>query len=186
MSTARLALVFSYKQVEKALADVHFVPEDAMGAFRGRLQHFQRLGMVPSTPGRGRKISYERAAVFFWAFALELAEFGMDPKVIKHILDTIWPAVRPYLIEDHNGPDRYFFFSPRLIGKDAPKNLQQSLSRPRGVPYSLAFQIIFDLADLDKPPRTAAARAYVTQAKNRYGLINLGSLRRDVEKALSA
>jgi hypothetical protein len=177
--------MYSYNQVEKALAHVHFIPEDAMGAFRGRLQHFQRLGMVPSTPGRGRKISYQKADVFFWAFALELAEFGMDPKVIKQILDIIWPEVRPYLIEDNNGPDHSFFFSPGLIGKDFPRDLQQSLNRPHGVPYSLPFQIISDLADLEKPARTADALAYVARAKNRYGLINVSSLRRRVEKALS-
>jgi hypothetical protein len=177
---------FSYKTVERALADVHHIGQDAMGAFRGRLQHFQRLGMVPSSPGRGRKISYEKADVFLWAFGLELAEFGMDPTLIKRLLDVYWPSVRPHLLEKAAGLGRFFFFSPSLIGKDVPMTLQQTSDKPHGVPFSVTACVISRLSDLDKlAGKHPNARLSLARFMSRYGMINLSRLRRDVEVALS-
>ena len=59
--------MFTYKEVERALAAVHQISPSAMGAFRGRIKHFQRLGLVPSSPGKGRKISYRLEDVYVWA-----------------------------------------------------------------------------------------------------------------------
>src|SRR5687767_1130058 len=82
--------MFSYGQVEAALAKAHRVDAAAMGAFRGRIKHFRLLGVVPSSPGTGRKISYERPHIYAWAFCLELAEFGIDPKIIVGVWDKYW------------------------------------------------------------------------------------------------
>jgi len=176
---------FSYKAVEKALAIVHLVPSQAMGAFRGRLQHFQRLGMVPSSPGRGRRISYEKADVCLWAFALELAEFGMDPTLIKRVLDARWPDVRPHLLESIDDRDRFFFFSPNLIGKGFPTELQQTIDKKDSVPFSITACVIADLADLEKRVVHPVGRAALAKCMSRYGMINLSRLQRDLAKALS-
>jgi hypothetical protein len=177
---------FSYKSVEKALAVVHLVPSQALGAFRGRLQHFQRLGMVPSSPGRGRRISYEKADICLWAFGLEFAEFGMDPTLIKRVLDGSWLSVRPHLLENIDGRDRLFFFSPNLIGKGFPKELQQTLDKRDGIPYSMTTCVITDFTDLEgRVGLHPAGRAAFAKLVSRYGLINLSRLRQDVEKALS-
>ena len=78
--------MFTYSKVERALAAVHKISPSAMGAFRGRIKHFQRLGLVPSSPGKGRKISYSLEDVYMWAMCLELQEFGIDPIIIKEFL----------------------------------------------------------------------------------------------------
>jgi hypothetical protein len=177
---------FSYKAVERALAAVHHIPPDALGAFRGRLQHFQRLGIVPASPGRGRKIAYTRADVCLWAFGLEFAEFGIDPRVIKRVLDVDWSKVRRDLMEKAEGQDRVYVFSPSLLGKDFHGSLQQSSARPHGAPYSIASIVVSDLAEIDKLTGSSAiARNFLDRHKSRYGLINLSRLRRHVETALS-
>jgi hypothetical protein len=180
-----MSSTFTYRAVEKALAGVHQISEEAMGLFRGRLQHLQRLGMVPSRPGRGSKISYEKADVFLWAFALEFAEFGIDPKVLKRMVDMCWRDVQPYLLKEVK-PDRYFFFSPSLIGKDFPKSFQQTVNNPRGAPCSFVPRVISSLSELDKLAINSLSRQYVDRCLSRYGMINLSRLRREVERFLEA
>jgi hypothetical protein len=176
---------FSYKSVEKALAAVHLVPPQAMGAFRGRLQHFQRLGMVPSSPGRGRRISYEKADILLWAFGLELAEFGMDPSLIKRVIDANWLSVKSYLLEGEDSRDRLFFFSPNLIGEGFPKELQQTLDKRMGVPFSMTTCVIHELSDLKKMVSLhPAGRLVLAKLMSRYGIINLTHVQSKVEKAL--
>ena len=78
---------FAYAVVEQALMAVHRFVEQRRGAFRARLVHFQRLKIVPASPGKGRRIAYRREYIYRWAVALEFAEFGIDPSEIKKILD---------------------------------------------------------------------------------------------------
>lgn len=80
--------MLTYSQVEAVLAQIHFIDSDKMGAFRGRIKHFQRIGIVPASPGRGKKISYEIQDLLVWAYGLELAQFGIDPTVIKDFLKS--------------------------------------------------------------------------------------------------
>ena len=56
--------MYTYAQVEAALAATHRVRPSSLGAFRGRIKHFQRLGLVPESPGKGRKISYKMENVY--------------------------------------------------------------------------------------------------------------------------
>jgi hypothetical protein len=178
---------FPYSAVERALARVHLIPEATMGLFRGRLQHLQRLGMVPASPGRGRKISYEKSDVFLWAFALEIAEFGIDPKVFRKMVEISWPAVSPHLLKESGAPDRYFFFSPSFIGKDFPKTYQQTLNNQRGVPFSFTPRVISTLSELEALAGShPLALRTLDRFMSRYGMINLSRLRREVESALAA
>src|SRR5947209_19544299 len=82
---------FGYAVVEQTLMGVHGFVEHKQGAFRARLIHFQRLKIIPASPGKGRRVAYQREDIFRWAIALEFAEFGMAPTEIKKIVETNWP-----------------------------------------------------------------------------------------------
>jgi hypothetical protein len=73
---------YTYAQVERALGTWFCAPASAQGSFRGRVRHFQRIGLIEVTPGKGRRISYSRVQAAEWLLALLLAEFGVDPVVI--------------------------------------------------------------------------------------------------------
>jgi hypothetical protein len=176
---------FRYAVVEQALMGVHDFRERKKGAFRARLIHFQRLKIVPASPGKGRRIAYRREDIFRWAVALEFAEFGIDPTEIKRILDTIWFRVAPVVLEESEGADMYLFFHPALLGRLSPEDEREIPGKP-GAPYSIAFQIISDLADLDKQAKTDQAKASNDRFRARYGMINLSRLRRQVEANLVA
>ena len=72
----------SYAQVEGALSALFRVPATALGSFRGRVRHLQRIGLVDVAPGKGRRISYTRMQASEWMLALYLADLGVDPVVI--------------------------------------------------------------------------------------------------------
>lgn len=81
---------YSYAAVETALARVFGADASAQkGAFRGRIKHLQRLGLLSETPGKGRKIAYTDAQVCAWLIALELEEFGIDPALAVRMI-TGW------------------------------------------------------------------------------------------------
>ena len=95
-----------YGEIEKAIASLHGVTEQSSGVFRGRLRHFQKLGIVPSSPGRGAKIDYDLKAAVDWAVAFELAELGIQPELIK------------FLIQVYGGTIFTFFQSPPSSDED--------------------------------------------------------------------
>jgi hypothetical protein len=167
--------MFTYAQVEKALASAFEVRTDAMGAFRGRIKHFQRLGLVPSSPGKGKKISYHREDIYKWAIGLEFAEFGLDPTVIKAQLVFAWPKVRRTLFLDPPDADKLFVFYPNIIS-----GFLTDERPPRT--GGLVCLVVDDLSQLPKLPESNVTYELLSR---RLGMINLGRLRRDVERALS-
>jgi hypothetical protein len=78
--------VFKYSQIESAIAAVHRIAADAMDTFRGRVKNFQRLGIVPSSPGKGQRIQYTVEDAIRWAICFEFAEVGIPPAEIKSLL----------------------------------------------------------------------------------------------------
>jgi hypothetical protein len=190
MSNAECAIVtetdtFRYAVVEQALMAVHGFLERKRGAFRARLIHFQRLKIVPASPGKGRRIAYRREDIFRWAIALEFAEFGMDPTEIKKILDANWKRIAPPLLELKDEADTYLFFHPALLGRLSPEDEREISGRP-GAPYSITITILSDPADLDKEVKTNEGKASIDRFRARYGMINLSRLRRKVEENLVA
>jgi hypothetical protein len=161
--------MFTYSQVERALAAVHQVPPSGMGSFRGRIRHFQRLGMVPSSPGMGRKISYEMQHVYTWGFALELSEFGIDPSVIKVFTDSQAGQMIRDLVLLSRPSDRYFIFYPNMLSRWFQNEGGQHEWAIEAGPDDLA-----KLADADPKFLTRAA------------LINMSHMRREIDKALVA
>jgi hypothetical protein len=192
-SEAEVAIVtdpettFRYAVVEQALMAVHGFLERRKGAFRARLIHFQRLKIVPASPGKGRRIAYRREDIFRWAIALEFAEFGMDPTEIKKILDMNWIRIAAPLLEARDEADRdtYLFFHPALLGRLSREDEREIPGRP-GAPYTFTSVILSDLAELDKQAKTAQARASNDRFRARYGMINLSRLRWKVDENLVA
>jgi hypothetical protein len=90
---------YAYRQVETALAHVFRVDvEFQTRAFRGRINHLQRLGLpMGVNPGRGRKIDYSREQICQWLLALEFSEFGMDPKIIVAMIQREWKDLARFI-----------------------------------------------------------------------------------------
>jgi hypothetical protein len=144
-----------------------------------------RLKIVPASPGKGRRIAYRREDIFRWAVALEFAQFGIDPTEIKKILDSNWPGIAPALLEAEDGPDKYLFFHPNLLGRLSREEERETSTTP-GAPYSITITIVSDLTDLNRLAPTKQARASLDRFRARYGMINLSRLRRDVDANLVA
>jgi hypothetical protein len=176
---------FRYAAVEQALMAVHGFIEQKKGAFRARLIHFQRLKIIPASPGKGRRIAYRREDIFRWAIALEFTEFGMAPTETKKILDMNWISIAPALLEKRDKADKYLFFHPKLLGSQSPEE-ERETSLKRGTPYSVAIAIISDLTELDKQAKTDQARTSLDRLRSRYGMINLSRLRQKLEENLVA
>jgi hypothetical protein len=81
--TGQKAETFAYADVEHALAEVFEATGEALVSLRGRLKAFQKAGITPDSPGRGRVIRYSVSDVYDWALCLSLADFGMTPEKIK-------------------------------------------------------------------------------------------------------
>jgi hypothetical protein len=176
--------MYSYGQVEAALAAVHQIPPNALGAFRGRIKHFQKIGIVPSSPGKGRRIDYALTDVYRWGFCLEFAEFGMDPVTIKKIVDDIWNNVYYTAFGLEAESDRYFFFHPALLVKDFTSELLQSRETSEAAPSSLVWIIAQEFAELDRVAKFPQHKETVPRFRARYAAINLSKLRRDIDLAL--
>lgn len=103
-----------YAEVEGALAKMHMCPPEKIGAFRGRLKHLQKLGMVPASPGSGYRIVYSLEDISRWAFALELAELGVTPIFAKIIVDETWPDVQSHIVDGNCHDDQFLVMSPEI------------------------------------------------------------------------
>ena len=87
----RLETTYSYAAVETALAGIFGADQDVQrGAFRGRLKHFQRLGLPGIESGKGTRISYSGEIASQWLVGLLMAEVGIDPILIVRIIETRW------------------------------------------------------------------------------------------------
>ncbi len=105
-----------YGEIQRAIASLHFVAEQSSGVFRGRLRHFQKLGLVPAAPGRGAKIDYDRRAVVDWAVAFELVELGVQPELIKHFIELCGRGIFDFFEQPTpDGEDRFLCFDPRFL-----------------------------------------------------------------------
>ena len=79
-------VTFKYSAIEQAIAGMHGIDPAAMKTFRSRVKHFQRIGLVPSSPGKGQKIKYTVGDAIRWALCFEFAELGLPPEQIKDVI----------------------------------------------------------------------------------------------------
>jgi hypothetical protein len=85
---------YSYAEVETALAvalDVR--AKHQRGALRGRLKHFQRLGLIDLKAKKGQRVDYTYAQAAQWLIALLMAETGLDPTLIVTSLRQNWKQI---------------------------------------------------------------------------------------------
>jgi hypothetical protein len=157
--------MYTYGQVERALCQLHGIPpEQASGKLRSRLKHFSRIGLTPSKPGRGQKLSYTPHDAVRWALCFEFAQLAVPPEVTKQIL-----AVYGFpLFESFAGPtpkeDQVFW----CLGNFFEDALTGGRSRKLGiVPMSEIINVVFKKAE--------AARVI---------MVNLTRIKRGLGKAL--
>ena len=79
-------VTFKYADIERAIASIHNINPEAFKTLRSRIKHFQRIGLVPSSPGKGQKIKYTVGDAIRWALCFELAECGLPPEQIKDVI----------------------------------------------------------------------------------------------------
>lgn len=177
--------MWTYAQVETALAQLHHADAEAQrGAMRGRIKHFQRLGVpLGNQPGRGKRIEYGLAEIFQFTFCLELAEFGMDPTAIKQLLERYWTndsdpdlaiktnfflATADTAEEDRTDNDLYFSLAPAMMAQAwtaSSSNLTTHYRWIRRGEMGLLIDNIFD-------------------ARPRAALINVSAIVRNLRSAL--
>jgi hypothetical protein len=105
-----VTFALSYAQVARLLALIHDIdPEERGVAFRGRLQHFQRLKYPPGVnTGRGKPAAYSAGQVTQLAIALELTQLGISPEravtILNNNAESLVTAIRAavyWLNTDH-------------------------------------------------------------------------------------
>ncbi|MGZ3709450.1 MAG: hypothetical protein ACXVBC_11085 [Bdellovibrionota bacterium] len=92
----RPAPTFAYAEVESALAEVFDLRDVQQGIFRARLQNFRKLGIPARNPGKGQRLRYSVSDLFQLLIAIELTEFGHDPKLVAHTIKTDWLLQRGF------------------------------------------------------------------------------------------
>ena len=122
--------MYAYKVVEAALARLHVENPATMGIFRGRIKHLQRIGLVPSSPGPGKRIQYSFEDVAKWALALEVAEFGIDPLVIRQLVLSVWTGgIFRKIDKGNHGQNDLLIIRPNAVshpdGWHSMANIQQ-------------------------------------------------------------
>ena len=71
---------FTYKEVQDILALKHHIAASNRTAFRGRIQHMQRLGFPTGVnTGKGRPVSYSWRELLLIGLAFEYLEIGSTP-----------------------------------------------------------------------------------------------------------
>jgi hypothetical protein len=172
--------MYTYATVERTLAKAFAIGPASMGAFRGRIQHLQRLGMVPASPGKGRKISYERKHIYKWALGLELEEFGIDPSLTKFIVESfVWRHAERYLLGDTETSDKLLVFYPNMLSGFA----QYADKR---IVAAFLCHTVSNLAELDAFQGDPQLQVSSELLSDRLGMINLGRLRRAVREGLAS
>lgn len=84
-----MAVALTYGQLSELLAKLHYISPEKRTAFRGRLQHLQRLGFPPgANTGKGRAASYGAGSILLLALALELTQVGVSPERSIRLLEN--------------------------------------------------------------------------------------------------
>lgn len=111
---------FTYKEIQEILSQKHDIVETNNTAFRGRIQHMQRLGFPTGiNTGRGRPASYTWRELLLLGLAFEYLEIGSTPdraiaEIIK-IEDMLLAGVSKVILADNEpgGADQssHFLFA---------------------------------------------------------------------------
>lgn len=168
--------MYRYAEVQDVLAKLHGAYPDHVGALRGRLQHFQKLGMVPASPGRGRVISYTFHDIARWAFGLELIEVGIDPARIALLMSWLWLLVGDVLCGDHQG-EKVFIAYPAML-------ITQMTEQEAGITKGPGGFVHINVMDTAPPRFVYDVEELANWRPARAVLVNLTDLRTRLVKAL--
>jgi len=161
--------MYTYGQVERALAQLHGIPpERAAGKLRSRLKHFSRIGLVPSSPGKGQKLVYTPFDCARWGVCLEFAQLETPPERVKQLLGIYGVSI----LKSFAGPmleEDVFFWGEANFFAEAVTGKRESY---------FGFMGASQVADLLKG--TGAKRPI-----NRIIMINLTHVKRGLAKTLS-
>jgi hypothetical protein len=181
--------MWDYHLVEDALARMHRIPSEVQTkAFRGKIQHFQKLGIpLNLKPGKGKKISYTGDEVFQWVLCLELAEYGVNPSTIANTIKAYWNSHLQDAFHAAARSDRkddiLLCFSPHIASAPGPPGLgepkilrgEEALRRAPRKAIRVKKVAIFD----GEAPATSY---YIPQAARSALLINLSQVIRDLSR----
>jgi len=107
-----------YADVESGLAELYSISGEALSKFKSRIKHFQRIDLVISAPGKGKKIEYDLNHIVQWVFCFEFAEFGLTPELIKALFlrcgPTFYQGLRDNLAYENN-EEQIFFVSASFL-----------------------------------------------------------------------
>lgn len=96
---------FTYKEVLEILSQKHQIADANRTAFRGRIQHMQRLGFPSGVnTGKGKPVSYAWRELLLMGLALEYLEIGSTPdrsiaEIIK-IEDMLLVGISKVILAD--------------------------------------------------------------------------------------
>jgi hypothetical protein len=92
MAKQQSRAVFTYSTVERALVATYKVPRKAQAAFRGKLGHLQRQGLLGARhqPGKGRALAYTADLMHRLVFACEALEFGLSRATVVALVRAHW------------------------------------------------------------------------------------------------
>ncbi len=101
---------FTYKEIQTILSRKHNIADRNEMAFRGRIQHMQRLGFPSGVnTGKGRPVSYTWRELLLLALVFEYLEIGSTPdraiaEIVK-IEDMILSGIAKVILADHDDAD---------------------------------------------------------------------------------
>jgi hypothetical protein len=166
---------FRYGDVEAAIRSLHNVPPGRVGTFRARVRNFQRVGLVPSSPGRGIKIEYELADAWKWAVSFALVQCGLPPEAIKSVLGAAGRRLTiAFAGAGHPAEDQIFWLRPEFLSWHLD-DLPDWYDRVRlgVVPFSKAMDVAFK-----------GGGGVPEEEAGQVIMINLTKLKRDLFTAL--
>jgi hypothetical protein len=181
---AVVAATFTYAEVERALAKVYDAMDAQKTAFRGRLKHFRKLGIPSKQPGKGARIRYTASDMFQLMIACELAEFGVDPKLIAGIVKRHWDMKSGFFRaieagQQFPGNDFYVMIEAHIMSwawnrKKSKRTATEISVSVIGEPVKIKF---FKASD---------SKVFLDAVKEgqRFFVFNLSKRVRDVEQAL--
>ncbi|MEP0074323.1 MAG: hypothetical protein ABJP02_10125 [Parasphingorhabdus sp.] len=96
---------FSYAEILEIFSEKHKIIPAKKNAFRGRLQHFQRLGFpAGANTGKGNMVAYSWRDLFLIGLALDCLEIGSTPdrsvNEITKFEDVFMSAVASVVLRD--------------------------------------------------------------------------------------
>lgn len=187
--------VYTYAQAEIILAALHgAVGKAQRGAFRSRLKNLKKLGIPRGvSPGKGAKVQYRDRHLYEWAFALELAEFGIDPTVIVKLMERAWDdEILPrFHTARHQingkGEDIYLVLRPNLAGASWDRAVDPfTLTWTRAADIQGVVQVTDSDAEEPAWEMSEPQMAFLKSAQRRAIILNVSHLVRLLEYGDSA